>query len=215
MTDEGILRRSRLPRFARFALLLLCVFLSADVVIVLMIWLPHRREQQIIQAVHGWRGKIRSESMETKWLGEHALSLEWLIGAEPMKVFERVTEAWCSDSAITDSDVLHLTGLRDLKRLGLGRTAVSDAALVHIRGMSELESLYLDKTGISDAGMEHLSRMTTLRKLSLAGTSVSDPGLAHLSRLKNLELLWLNQTQVSEAGYMALRAALPDCKIDR
>jgi hypothetical protein len=57
--------------------------------------------------------------------------------------------------------------------------------------------------------------MAALRKLSLAGTSVGDEGVPHLAELKNLEYLWLNGTRVSDSAYMTLKAALPECQIER
>lgn len=194
---------------------LLSMFLVADAVIGLSIWLPYRREQQIIHEIQGWKAKFRSESMESNWLETDGTWVRLFTGAERVKVFDRVTEVWCSNSPVTDEGVLRLTGLKDLKCLGLGRTHISDSALSHVRTMTNLESLYLDRTGVSDAGLAHLQRMTTLRKLSLADTAVSDVGMGYLSGLTNLEILWLNHTRVTDAGYAALKTALPECRIDR
>ena len=214
-TAERTRRRSRLPIFARLAVVLAGLFVVADIVIGLMIWLPYRREQQIIAEIKGWGGKTRSESCESNWLGTDADWVRLVIDAERMKVFDRVTEVWCSDSQITDAGVSRLTGLKHLKSLGLSRTPVSDSSLAHLGTMSNLESLFLDKTQISDASLANLGRLTTLRKLSLANTLVTEDGLAHLRGLRNLEVLWLKHTVASDATCTTLQAVLPDCRIER
>src|SRR5579864_7469652 len=122
-------RRSRVPFFAQFAAAILGLFLIGDAVLALMIWLPYRREQQIIREISGLKAKLRSESIASKLIGDECVWVRSLVGAEHMKVFDCFTEVWCRDSAITDASGARLTGLKNLKHLGLGRTQISDDAL--------------------------------------------------------------------------------------
>lgn len=201
-------RRRWIPASLRMFLAMLATLGVGTVWIGFSIWLPYHREQQIVAEIRNCGGKVRFEASKSD-------CLPMLIGGERMKVFDRVTEVWCSNSSISDAEVLRFTGLKELKCLGLSRTAVSDTSLVHLSAMTKLESLYLDKTRISDTGLTHLGSLTTLRKLSVADTMVTDDGLAQLNRLNNLEVLWLKHTGVSDAGCITFNVALPDCRIER
>ncbi|HEO65461.1 MAG TPA: hypothetical protein ENI73_06260 [Spirochaetes bacterium] len=59
--------------------------------------------------------------------------------------------------------------------------------------------------------MTSLSKLKKLRELYLNSTDVSD--ISPLKRLKNLKKLRLDSTKVSKKDILALKKALPDCKI--
>ena len=48
--------------------------------------------------------------------------------------------------------------------------------------------------------------------LGLEDTAITDAGLVHLTGLKTL---FLQKTKVTDAGVAKLKAALPECEIDR
>ena len=72
------------------------------------------------------------------------------------------------------------------KWVDLNNTQVTDADLMHLKGMKNVEILTLMSTQVTDAGLEHLKGFTRLYCLSLAGTQVTDAGLRHLKGLENL-----------------------------
>jgi uncharacterized protein (TIGR03067 family) len=92
---------------------------------------------------------------------------------------------------------------------------ISDADLVHLEGLKNLRKLTLDHTPISDAGLAHLKGLTRLEELSLMGTKVGDAGLAHLRGLTSLRSLNITDTRVTKKGITELQKALPKLKITR
>ena len=109
------------------------------------------------------------------------------------------------------SDLTPLTGLASLQEIYLnGCTAVSD--LTPLTGLASLQELYLNGcTAVSD--LTPLTGLASLRSLYLIEcTAVSD--VTPLTGLASLQLLWLDGcTSVSEGSVVALRAKLPNLKI--
>jgi hypothetical protein len=62
------------------------------------------------------------------------------------------------DSSLSDSGLVHLKGLTNLRVVLLYRTQVSDAGLVHLKGLTNLSFLQLDGTRVTDVGVEELQR---------------------------------------------------------
>jgi hypothetical protein len=76
----------------------LCVGLS--------IWLPYHHEQQVIQKIEGWGGKVETEKVTTDWP-------RLLVSADRVKefgVFDRVARVDLNDAAVTDAEIAHLSG---------------------------------------------------------------------------------------------------------
>ncbi|HEX3997327.1 MAG TPA: hypothetical protein VHX65_02140 [Pirellulales bacterium] len=63
--------------------------------------------------------------------------------------------------------------------------------------------------------MKQLAALTDLSVLGLDNTKVTDYRLKELVGLKNLSKLFLDGTRVTDAGIKELKAALPDCAINR
>jgi hypothetical protein len=61
-------------------------------------------------------------------------------------------------SQVTDAELAHLTGLRELERLSLYSTQVTDAGLVHLAGLTTLEALYLDATQVTETAAAELEK---------------------------------------------------------
>jgi hypothetical protein len=97
-----------------------------------------------------------------------------------------VTWVVLSGTQVSDSGLVHLQGLTQLKVLRLNDTQVSNAGLTHFQGLMQLIALSLDNTQISDAGLAHLRGLTQLHVLGLANTQVNDAGLVHLQGLTQL-----------------------------
>ena len=126
---------------------------------------------------------------------------------------------------ITDTGVVHLTGLTQLKILWAGGW-ITDSSLEHISKLEGLERLKIDgATRITDRGLAQIAKLDNLQRLHLGGgakssanpqdyTRITDGGLVTLYGLKNLEFLSLNTTEVSQAGIDKLKESLPNCKIE-
>lgn len=67
----------------------------------------------------------------------------------------------------------------------------------------------------TDDDLKLLKDMKNLKRLDLSFTRITDQGLTHLRELKDLERLNLRNTKTDPAKVKDLRAALPDCIIDR
>lgn len=67
-------------------------------------------------------------------------------------------------------------------RVKLDNTYVSDADLVHLKGFRELWEVSLNNTPIGDAGLQHLSGLRNLKILKLYKTKVTDDGVEELRK---------------------------------
>jgi hypothetical protein len=175
----------------------------------LAIWQPWHHEQEAIRHIESWGGRVATETDAPEWLRE-------LVGADRIKeleVFERVVKVSLCNKRITDSEVVHLRTLSNLKVILLHDTAVTDAGLAHLIELPFLYHVNLEDTKVTDAGLAHLSGCTKLKNLFLSRTAVTDAGLVHLNGLRNLELLYLDDTVVTATGIEELQKALPDCAI--
>ena len=81
-------------------------------------------------------------------------------------------------SSVTDSGLMHRSGLTHVKRLYLTRTKVGDSGLGVLTGMSTLRVLHLQYTTVTDDGMKSLEGLAELEELAMSDTRVSDKGLA-------------------------------------
>jgi Leucine-rich repeat (LRR) protein len=112
-----------------------------------------------------------------------------------------------------------LAPLGDLKgslvHLNLRGQDLTDAQMAHLKDLTNLTRLHLENTKITDKGLEQIKGLTNLEYLNLYGDAVSDAGLVNLEGLKKLKNLYLWQTKVTDAGAAKLKAALPQCDIDR
>ena len=101
-----------------------------------------------------------------------------------------IVELDLTGQKVTDADVAHISGLKNLKKLSLARSGVTDAGLAAVKDLGKLESLNLFQTQITDAG------------------------LVHVSGLKSLKRIYLFETKTTEAGVAKLKAALPGAAVE-
>jgi hypothetical protein len=120
-----------------------------------------------------------------------------------------------ADAKITDAELAPVAALPRTAHLNLRGTEVTDAGLAHLKDLKGLTKLHLEKTKVTDAGLAHLSGLENLEYLNLYGTAVGDEGLKALVPLKKLKKLYLWETKVTDAGVAALKAELPELKINR
>jgi hypothetical protein len=195
--------RRWIPLSLRIFAIILGVVGTASVLWFVSVWWGHRCEQQLVQTIEGWGGKVRME--EPEWLTQ--LVSDDL--AATFQVFDRVASVELNGAKITDAEVVHLKRLTGLRTLVLSRTTVGDAGLAHLSSMQSLECVILDENDITGAGLVHLNGLRKLRRLGLVDMSLTDADLARLSELKGLKELALcgspgRAFSVTDAGLVHL-----------
>jgi hypothetical protein len=143
-----------------------------------------------------------------------------------------------SPSAITDTGLVHLKGLKSLRNLTLGGLSITDAGLeplndlpnlgglylygTQVRGpglgwlksLPALAVLYLDGSAVTDDGLGALKGATNLQALSLVGVPISGPGLSHLKALPKLNWLDVKECKLNFEDIDAFQVACPSVKLD-
>jgi len=120
-----------------------------------------------------------------------------------------------ADGKITDEQLVPLKNLPQVAQLNLRGREITNAGLVNLKDLKGLVRLHLEKTKVTDDGLQNLKGLENLEYLNLYGDEITDAGLKHLEGLKKLRKIYLWQTKVTDAGAGALKAAIPEIKIDR
>lgn len=181
ISDKPPRPRRWIPLSLQIFAIILGVIGTTSVFWFVSVWWGHHREQQLVQTIESWGGKVWTDNPD--WLTQ-------LVGddfAAAFKVFDRVASVELTGEEITDAEVAHLQRLTCLRSLLLCETTVTDAGLAHLSGMQNLECVILDETDITGTGLVHLKELRKLRRLGLIDTSVTDASLAHLTELKALK----------------------------
>jgi hypothetical protein len=129
--------------------------------------------------------------------------------------FRNLTYIGCCDFPLTETDLKHLRGMKELITLGFQNAGITDEGLEYVKELKQLQSLDLRFIPITDAGLKHLQGMKQLQILGLMKTNVTDAGLHHLEGMKQLTTLWLLDTKVTDAGVAKLQKTLPNLQIQR
>ena len=117
---------------------------------------------------------------------------------------------------VSDNDLRYLPAFRDrLVSLNLARTRVTSKGLVHLAGLRRLRRLHLEQTRVDDAGVKHLVKLERLEYLNLYNTRITDLALDQLARCKPLKRLYVWKTKVTEAGVERLEESRPKLKVVR
>jgi len=98
----------------------------------------------------------------------------------------------------------------DATALDLSKQHLTDSDLPLLRCLTNLTKLELGFTQISDVGV--LAGLTNLQELHLTGNAISD--VSALVGLTNLTKLSLFSPPLDRTQIDALKAALPNCRID-
>ena len=174
------------------------------------LWIPHHREQQVVQRIESRKGCVETESGCPTWLrrlaGDDCL--------RESKVFDRVVAVHLERTVIGDGDIACLSGLTHLRNLTLDGTGVTDAGLAHLC-VKKLEGLSLCDTQVDDTGLKNLSGLSKLTILYLSRTQITDAGLAHLARLTKLREIAVDGTAVTANGVADFKRKLPECHVIR
>ena len=159
-------------------------------------------------------------------------------GMERLKEMKKLHNVGLDGTKITDAGLAHWRTLSNISYLHLNGTRIGDAGLAAISGF-KLNTLTVARTAITDRGLKQLSGMKGLAildlaenqqitdagledlvvlpliNLNLSNTRITDAGLPHLKKLSKLQDLNLSATGITEAGLADLKAALPNCKIQK
>jgi hypothetical protein len=115
---------------------------------------------------------------------------------------------------VTDVGVRHLAGASKLNQLSLERTLITDASLAIVAQFTDLRELDLSRTAVTSAGLQKLAGLRKLEALWLTNTAVDDAVLSVLRQFKSLRTLDVQGTSVTPSAVRALRAELPELRID-
>jgi hypothetical protein len=90
---------------------------------------------------------------------------------------------------------------------------VTGTGLDHLRCEESLQSIDLRGSPISDSGIQSILRFHNLKRLNVDQATASDHSLSELKHLPLRELTLPDTTAAATVD--ALRAAMPNCKINR
>lgn len=100
-----------------------------------------------------------------------------------------------------------------LTELSLYMCQVDGSGIRHLSRLTNLETLNLTNTDVTAADLKELANLKRLRRLELTDTKVGGDARAYLRQMKQLK--WLRVSNFDEDELEELRAALPECQIDR
>jgi hypothetical protein len=116
-----------------------------------------------------------------------------------------------AQTKVTSNGIRCLRPPKSSSVVTLENTSVDDNALPNLSGCAELG---LDGTRITSHGLKQLNSCQNLILLSIRRTAVDDEAVPILAQFTTLQWLNLTDTKISGEGLLALRKALPTCRID-
>ena len=132
--------------------------------------------------------------------------LEW----HDLRMLESLELLCVSDRPVSDADLTHIGGLKQLRGLVLQNCDnVTNVGLGQLKELRNLRVLVIDKSQVNDDGLESLAMLEKLEVLELDHADVHGPGLRHLAGLQELKLLSLRFCPLDDSG-MAHLACLPN-----
>lgn len=100
-----------------------------------------------------------------------------------------------------------------IERIELKGAKIKDEDLKKLSGLKNLKYVGLYQVRVGDKGIEHLAEIPTLTELELSGTNMTDKGLDALAKLPNLKKLFIRNTMVTEKKVEEFRAAHPEVTV--
>lgn len=103
-------------------------------------------------------------------------------GFEHLREFRELISIKLASSRISSTGLEQIVGTLNsrIEYLGLPYTDVTDTGIVHLQRLRQLRVVDLAGTRISDGAIEHFEKMTKLTSLDLQGTAVTEPAVAKL-----------------------------------
>ena len=134
-------------------------------------------------------------------------------GLESLANLKQLRRLLLRDTLVTDEGLKHLAELTQLEELDLSGTRITDKGIASLRKLTLMRVLSVRGAQATDASLDVFAGMTNLRALDLYRTRITNAGVARLSSLPQLTDVDLRYTRVTSNGVEALRAALPQAKV--
>ena len=126
-----------------------------------------------------------------------------------------ITSLMLQDSNISDASCLRLLReMPDLKQLNMRHVLVGDILAEQLPNWTELTYVSLGDSRVTDSGVAHLSKLQHLTELSLESTRITDAALKSLYSMTQLQHLNVDVTRTTVDGVLAIRGALPKCRVN-
>jgi Leucine-rich repeat (LRR) protein len=136
-------------------------------------------------------------------------------GFRAVSHLSNLVDLYANSIKLDDDCIASLAGLSKIRSLLLGATCISDKGLLHLARLKTLNCLHVARTPVTDKGVAQvLSACKGIEELDLADTNISVSLLPSLKNLPNLHTLILRYRDFKPTELLAIRKALPRCKID-
>ena len=109
--------------------------------------------------------------------------------------------------------IMPASGFKPYSSRHLSGTRVTEKGIEALRSLKSIRRLNLLGAQATDASMDVLAEMEHLQVVNLYRTGITNAGVARLQGLKELADIDLRYTRVTSNGIEALRAALPNAKV--
>lgn len=123
----------------------------------------------------------------------------------------KVVKVDLSGTNVTNGDLRHLIGLKELRDLDLSGTSISDGTQ-YIGFMKKLETLDVSGTKVDDNALTKLRGLKNLKSISIAQTTVTDAGLQILGKISTLRDVSVADSRVTESGKSEALKANPNLR---
>ncbi len=181
----------RLVQFTTRGVLVVMAFTAVILVVILNRYRERRVAVEAIDHYHGtYSISVEGPSLITSFFSDKRMFYDLgrvsfgasRPGHDPMNLFD--------DNALQDV-VPFLNRFPSFYKLGLDGASITDSGLMHLTKLKNLRSLYLDMTLVTDAGLQTLSKIDSLERVTLTGTAVTADGVASLrTLLPGCEVVW-------------------------
>lgn len=131
------------------------------------------------------------------------------------RAFDRVSRVMLAESPVENRHLSLVGKFTHLQSLFLEHTPVTNSSIMHLTGLFELRQLSLGNTRVDDRGIRSLEKLTKLQWLWLDQTDISDDSIDVLVGFQDLQYLNIRGTKISDNGVARIREALPECRILR
>jgi hypothetical protein len=142
----------------------------------------------------------RSPIPKTVYIDYDATDLD-LVQLPKLTYSSQIEELRIDTRHVTGAGFAPITGLKNLKRLRLGRETATDEVLVYVAALRNLEEIYLYPfTAIKGPGLRNLVCLAKLRHLDLSLSQLEEgEGLGSLKILPNFEELDLSHIDINQS----------------
>lgn len=103
-------------------------------------------------------------------------------------------------TTVTDTDLVHIGQLSELRVLRIGRVEISDTGFRHLTRLAHLRVLDVPDARLSEDGLDVLGNFRELEELNVSNSRVNEAVAGQLAKLSQLRLLTVSNTGLTDAG---------------